>query len=688
MSLTAFPIQTTPAAANLIANTPQGPVTATDVQAAINQLVSLIPSPGTGSDPLALVNGLTGRGVNASVLNDANDAVFMDVRNVTDSSTTNPNFSDENLIQLGLTATNGQATNGGLTTAKKTFIPLNISGNYNASGQKFGLGITINAYGMSDAAAYSNINVNYAGGPVNGDEGQCWGVVSDFRQQTFLNTTTITSVPTPSTINTTTTQSITGSKSAQTVTVASSSGASVNDWVIVEQQLPNGSPNLEAVKLTAVGPGTITGIFMYNHNNGVTVKPALRLIVVSSFQMGQDRVLVNLSQPSYSTGTVTTSAPFTSPTFTGTGTVWTNSIVGGNALNIGAIALATDDYTGSPFDSGANRLKSWHQIASVASNTSLNIWSFSVAGDQTYKGNGGTNVAYVIRPCVRVLRIIAPAGGYTGEIICENSTSTWSPGDSVEQAICPYPDVTGFQWHMEAWTAGGTYRHFTRIKNDGARAFSTCFNIVTEGGVGSGTGANGADLYGWGDCIQINSTCLTALNMRCYGSSTQAAVRLYSTFQDGGVTDQSGQILWGSGTDGAYIRPNSSVLGLNINTNLGGGTSGLLAFTAPGQTGNPSGDRSKLAWPGNIALGGATGVVSGGTINRACGSMIITAGTSSGTINNNLVSSTSIVLATIQSNDATAVIKNCTPGAGSFTVRFTANCTADTTVCFLVINPF
>src|SRR4029077_12236264 len=117
--------------------------------------------------------------------------------------------------------------------------------------------------------------VQYAGGPVNGDEGQAFRLVCNLQQQPFLNTTTIQSKPTQSVVNTTTTQAITASKDPQTVNVASTTGAVNGDWVVIEQQVASGSPNLEAVQIISFTATSITGIFVYNHNNGVTVTPAL-----------------------------------------------------------------------------------------------------------------------------------------------------------------------------------------------------------------------------------------------------------------------------------------------------------------------------------------------------------------------------------------------------------------------------
>jgi hypothetical protein len=64
----------------------------------------------------------------------------------------------------------------------------------------------------------------------------------------------------------------------------------------------------------------------------------------------------------------------------------------------------------------------------------------------------------------------------------------------------------------------------------------------------------------------------------------------------------------------------------------------------------------------------------------------IAAGQSSITITNSLVDTDSLVQAVIETDDATALLKNITKAAGSFTIRLHAAAAADTVVAFLVTN--
>ncbi len=81
-----------------------------------------------------------------------------------------------------------------------------------------------------------------------------------------------------------------------------------------------------------------------------------------------------------------------------------------------------------------------------------------------------------------------------------------------------------------------------------------------------------------------------------------------------------------------------------------------------------------------------TATVGAVTINKAAGKAIVGAATTSTVVTNSLVTANSQVICTVNSNDATATLKNCTPTAGSFTITTTAAATADTNVAFIVFN--
>lgn len=105
---------------------------------------------------------------------------------------------------------------------------------------------------------------------------------------------------------------------------------------------------------------------------------------------------------------------------------------------------------------------------------------------------------------------------------------------------------------------------------------------------------------------------------------------------------------------------------------------------------NAGSDRVKFDHAGTpqiystITAGGTTGAQ---TINKPSGRVNIAAGQSSIVVTDALVTTSSLVFATVASNDATATLKNVVSGSGSFTVTLTATATAETKVNFLVVNP-
>ena len=546
---------------------------------ALAQTRSPVPStiPGDAFDPLNLTKGVNITVINPTIGGDANTRRAFNLNVTTDSATSNSNFSDELGEYINFDVTNGQNVSGGLTDAKKTFFPLLIKGTYTGAGQKFVLGIQGYMYGMGDSFLEAPYLL-FAGGPISGDEGDGLIGVSTLTQQTSLVKTTITSVPTQSKAKTTLTQSVKGGPGVQTVTVADTTGCNVNDWIVAGQEIPSGTPNLEAVKITAVGVGRITGVFKNNHIRGDTITASLLLNLASTTYFGQDRVLVNLSQPSYSTGKVSAIKNYT---FTGSGTSWAKNMVGGSATNIGAIALSADDYSGAPFNgSGAQgTLKSWYQIKSVSSGTSLTIHSYSTAGNLDYRGKGAGS--YIIRPAARVLRVLPGVG-----VVCETSTATWKANDDVELAICPYPDVHGFSYNIAGYTPGGNYRDFFTVTNTGARHFSGAGFAVS--GQPASLGGN-ADSDGFTSAFKARGVS-TGLDLaQCSGVAMSLGAR---GDNQGSVSDNAGKIIWPN----RYLMPNTTSSGMELHPT----PNDYLRFQSSNYAGT---NKDVMIWTGNIQGG-------------------------------------------------------------------------------------
>lgn len=84
-----------------------------------------------------------------------------------------------------------------------------------------------------------------------------------------------------------------------------------------------------------------------------------------------------------------------------------------------------------------------------------------------------------------------------------------------------------------------------------------------------------------------------------------------------------------------------------------------------------------------LTAGGTTG---NQTIDKSAGSVNFAAAATTLTVTDSLVSTSSIIICTVLTNDGTAAIKNVVPGAGSFVITLTAAATAETRVGFVVIN--
>ncbi len=84
-----------------------------------------------------------------------------------------------------------------------------------------------------------------------------------------------------------------------------------------------------------------------------------------------------------------------------------------------------------------------------------------------------------------------------------------------------------------------------------------------------------------------------------------------------------------------------------------------------------------------FTAGGTTGAQ---TINKPVGSVNFASSATSITVTNSLVTANSVVMCTLQTNDATARIANVVPSSGSFTINLTAAATTETKVAFMVVN--
>jgi len=82
----------------------------------------------------------------------------------------------------------------------------------------------------------------------------------------------------------------------------------------------------------------------------------------------------------------------------------------------------------------------------------------------------------------------------------------------------------------------------------------------------------------------------------------------------------------------------------------------------------------------------ATGTTGAQTINKMAGTVNFAAAATTIVVTNSQVNANSIVFATRRTNDTTCFLASAESAAGSFTIRMTAACNAETSVGFLVTN--
>lgn len=108
----------------------------------------------------------------------------------------------------------------------------------------------------------------------------------------------------------------------------------------------------------------------------------------------------------------------------------------------------------------------------------------------------------------------------------------------------------------------------------------------------------------------------------------------------------------------------------------GSGNTFSTFFAVDGTTGG-------LTLQKTITAAGTTGAR---TINQPTGSVNFAAGATSLVVTNSLVSTSSVIMVTMASNDATAAGLRVVAGAGSFTIHLMTAPTAEMRVNFLVTN--
>jgi hypothetical protein len=265
------------------------------------------------------------QGINANAVGNPNAATTAHIDAFySNPLVVNPGFGDVLGLSVGLNQLFGQNCYGpvplppdpmvGFLQNKLTPIALAVNGKFQGSGEHFVFTMNGDFMGMSDSFLFSG-GMNYATGPTAGDEGQGFCPAVYCQQQNYLSLCNINSAAgsvTRTSFSAMTTAPIVQSKDPQVIHVNNTTGATVGDWVVFNQCIPNGQFTMCAGKIEAVDAAgsTITAICLNSYPINVSVTPAMVLTTTGTGYMGQDRVLIDICnadgtvEHKYSTGKV------------------------------------------------------------------------------------------------------------------------------------------------------------------------------------------------------------------------------------------------------------------------------------------------------------------------------------------------------------------------------------------------
>ena len=133
---------------------------------------------------------------------------------------------------------------------------------------------------------------------------------------------------------------------------------------------------------------------------------------------------------------------------------------------------------------------------------------------------------------------------------------------------------------------------------------------------------------------------------------------------------------WETDNDGQYDKS----YGIYADASIDRGKDRYLIYSL---STSPSFYSGKQTFDASNTPNGTTG---NQAINKPSFSVNFASGVSSLTVANSFITANSYVLCTVQTNDATASLKNATPAAGSVTIRLVNKATGETRVACLVVN--
>jgi len=252
-------------------------------------------------------------------------------------------------------------------------------------------------------------------------------------------------------------------------------------------------------------------------------------------------------------------------------------------------------------------------------------------------------------------------------------------------------------------TTGSTNTNIGSSAGYGITTGSTNTNIGSSAGYGLTTGYNNG-LLG----VYAGQSMTTANNNVAVGASALVSTTTgnnntaIGATSGRGVTTGSGNVFCGVNA-GRYLADGSTALttpsnGVYIGQLAKASADGVTAenvigYNAIGIGSNTTcigaSSNTKTQIYGDIILDKtvtAAGTTGAQTINKTCGSVNFAAGATSLVVTDSRVTTASVIIATVATNDATMKTVLVVAAAGSFTIYANAAATAETRVNFIVIN--
>jgi hypothetical protein len=383
-------------------------------------------------------------------------------------------------------------------------------------------------------------------------------------------------------------------------------------------------------------------------------------------------------------------APLASPTFTGTVSGITATMVGlGNVDNTSDATknAATVTLTNKTISGSANTL------SNIANSSLSNMAANTIKGNNTGSAAAPSDLtqaqvtAFVNQFSSTLQGVVPSSGGGTTNFLRADGTwaapsggssYTFSTGLTNSSGTVTADLATGKAGGLTA--TGGTATgenlilqsttHATKGKiyfGSVSRAYydEANENLVLKSNLGS---SNGGGVGGYTLEALMDGSSTQQLNFRVAGGNVYQKFSPNGTYFATNLSFVTGIGTIGPPTTDIAIGRNSAGV-LEVNNSNSGTYRDILVrkYTAD-------------------ATNTATGTTGAQTINKGSGTVNFAAGATSLVVTNSLVTTASIVYCVIRTADATAIIKNVVPASGSFTITLNASATAETSVGFIVFN--